>query len=212
MFFYLFRVPWVLIKNLISLYLSIVVAPLQIVIGTLVPSIGFGMWFKKIIAEAMVFPVTGLFLYLAMMTVINSMTVSFAEIGEVFGISDPGSMWAPPIIGSADDMAGLLWLALSFMFIVMIPKAVDIMKMLIMGEKFAFGTAVGEAFGAAKFAYGATIGQPVSMYQQSLAFESISKFLEKKSVHDLLTRIPIIGSKAEEVRDLFRERAKRGGH
>ena len=224
---YTFKIPWVLIKNLISVYVSIITAPIQIVLGTFAPSIGFGQWLKKLITELLVFPVTGMFMYFAWALLLSSYKYTILVflqdniisqlISKILLLSGADtslfqSIWVPPIIGYAEVLSPFLMLLASFSIIIALPKVIDILKSLIMGEKFAFGTAVGEAFGAAKFAYGATIGQPVSMYQQSLAFESISKFLEKKSVHDLLTRIPIIGSKAEEVRDLFRERAKRGGH
>ncbi|EKE06418.1 MAG: hypothetical protein ACD_19C00014G0032 [uncultured bacterium] len=155
MLWYTIRVPWVLLKNLISLFVSIVVAPVQIMIGALVPTIGFGVWFKKIITEALVFPLTGLFMFLALKTLVASFAAStgqsvFAQLGLLDWMLDSSqqSLWTPPILGSAEDMAGILWLAVSFMFITMIPKAVDIMKMLVMGAKFDFGSAMGEAMGA----------------------------------------------------------------
>jgi len=149
MIWYTITLPFKLIKTLISLLLSIVIAPVQIVIGALVPAIGFGMWLRKIIAEAFVFPLTGLFLFLAWKTLIASMNASFGQLAQnLFPGDNPAQdLWAPPILGSSDDMAGILWLAVSFTFITMIPKAVDIMKMLVMGAKFDFGTAMGEALG-----------------------------------------------------------------
>lgn len=171
MIIYTFKVPYVLLKNLISLYLSIVVAPVQIILGVFAPSIGFGTWLKKIIAEVMVFPVTGLFMFLAARTAAFSLTVSANEITELVGwnISSnlPGNMWAPPILGSSDDMVGIIWLLVSFTFIVMIPKVVDVLKMMIMGEKFAFGTAIGEAVAPVSGLWGAT-GRPIiGSFQQA---------------------------------------------
>lgn len=156
MVWYTLKVPWVLLKNLISLFLSIVIAPIQIMVGALVPSIGFSMWIRKIIAETLVFPLTGLFMFLAAATLNASFVASFGQMGQgltsIFGGINGTSLWAPPILGSSADMAGILWLAVSFTFITMIPKAVDIMKMLVMGAKFDFGSAIGEA------------AQPVGMY------------------------------------------------
>lgn len=138
---YTLKVPVVLIKNLISLFLSIVVAPIQIVLGSLVPSIGFSVWLKKIIAEALVFPVTGLFMFLAM----KMLDMSLAATTALVTSSNAINLWAPPILGTSSDLSALIWLAMSFIIITMIPKTVDIMKMLIMGAKFDFGTAMGEA-------------------------------------------------------------------
>ena len=156
---YAVKIPLVLIKNLISIYISIVTAPLQITVGALVPQIGFGQWFKKLTAELMVYPVTGLLLYLALSTLLSSFAVNFRVFGEVFG-TDPGKLWAPSIIGSAADMSGLLWMVMSFGIIVLIPKVIELLKSIIMGEKFSFGTAMGEATGVARTAWGMT-GAPL---------------------------------------------------
>lgn len=147
MVWYTLTLPIKLLKNLISLLISIVIAPVQIIIGALVPAIGFGMWFKKIIAEALVFPLTGLFLFLAWKSLSASVRASFGQLAQsLFPTENPlANLWSPPILGSSADMAGIIWLAVSFTFITMIPKAVDIMKMLVMGAKFDFGTAIGEA-------------------------------------------------------------------
>jgi hypothetical protein len=148
--YYLIKIPWMLIKNLISLFISIVVAPLQIVLGAVIPSLSFGQWLKKIISEALVFPVTGLFIFLAYITAVNSISVSLS--GSVIGpildllgiIEDPGTLWSPPIIGS-NGLSGILWLGASFSLIIMVPKVAEFVKSLIMGEKFSFGSAIGEA-------------------------------------------------------------------
>lgn len=155
---YTIKIPWVLIKTLISIYISIVLAPIQIIAGALVPQAGFGQWFKKLATELLVFPVTGLFLYLAMSTLLSSFAVNcrIIGLGPLCGSTDPGKLWAPSIIGSSADMSGLLWLAVSFGIIIMLPKVVDMLKGLIMGEKFSFGTAMGEAVGVGRAAWGLT--------------------------------------------------------
>ncbi len=85
-------------------------------------------------------------MFLAVKTLVASFS---ASTGQLFHTMD-GTLWSPPILGSSEDMAGILWLGVSFMFITMIPKAVDILKMLIMGAKFDFGSAIGEAMTPAK--------------------------------------------------------------
>jgi hypothetical protein len=176
MLWYTLKVPWVLLKNLISLFLSIVVAPVQIVIGAVVPSIGFGMWFKKIIAEALVFPLTGLFMYLAINTLNASLSASWGQLWEFTGLMGQTKLWAPPILGSSADMAGLLWLAVSFTFMTMIPKAVDIMKMLVMGAKFDFGSAIGEAMSPVMMGKKNLIDPITGSYSQAIGKERVDKF------------------------------------
>lgn len=181
MIVYTIKVPWMLIKNLISLFISIVVAPIQIVIGALVPTIGFGVWFKKIIAESLVFPLTGLFMFLAWKTLYASMAASLGQVTQIFGAQQQ-NLWAPPILGSSQDMAGILWLAVSFTFITLIPKSVDIMKMLIMGQKFEFGTAIGEAVGPLQWGQRQVMGSPIARtFQESAGLVGASRMLKSAS-------------------------------
>lgn len=179
MIVYTVKVPWVLLKNLISLFISIVVAPVQIVLGAVVPTIGFGVWLKKIIAEALVFPLTGLFMFLAWKTLGASMSASLGQFTQIFGAKQQ-NLWAPPILGSSEDMAGIIWLAVSFTFITMIPKAVDIMKMLIMGQKFDFGTAIGEATTPLQWGQKQIMGSPITRtFQEGAGYLGASKALSK---------------------------------
>jgi len=204
---YAIKIPYVLIKNLISIYISIVIAPLQITIGALAPQIGFGQWFKKLVAELMVYPVTGLFLYLALSTLLSSFAVNFRVFGQVFGL-DPGKLWAPSIIGSAADMSGLLWMVMSFGIIVLIPKVVELMKSLIMGEKFTFGTAMGEAVGVGRAVWGMT-GAPVTRTMQEYmgvqsapgAYETLSKITRKMGLEKASKSMGEMGESALKRRE-----------
>lgn len=159
------KIPWMLIKNLISIYLSIVIAPLQIISGVFAPQIGFATWLKKLIAELLVYPITGLAFFLAVRIALQSWSYSVASFlinnalstllldfvslitGEQFTVS---IMWTPSIIGVGDTLAGFILLMISFMIIIGIPKIPDILKMAIMGTKFDYGTAIGEAVGPLK--------------------------------------------------------------
>ena len=144
MLWYTIKIPYVLLKTLISFYVSVITAPIQILAGALVPSLGFGAWFKKVMADILVFPVTGLFFWFAWSTLWTSFHQAGLDIAR--GLWVPFTdMWAPGIIGSAHDMSGIIFLAISFGIITEIPKIPDMLKGMILGEKFAFGTAVGEA-------------------------------------------------------------------
>ena len=159
MFWYAFKIPWILIKNLISIYVSIITATIQIMAGVIAPQIGFGLWLRKLVAEVLVYPVTGLFFYLAMKLLGSSMMFSIMNIKNILGIKDlidailtpfggsfgSGIAWVPSIIGSADKIIPFFFMIASFGLIVAIPKVVDILKFAIMNAKFDFGTAMGEA-------------------------------------------------------------------
>jgi hypothetical protein len=166
---YTIKIPWILIKNLISIYISIVIAPLQIVAGTIVPSFGFGQWLRKLIAELMVFPVAGLLMYLAWVTLLNSFAVNAAATIPnwiaipLFGV--PTKLWAPEIIGSTGNMSGLIWVLVSFGILTTLPNVVKYMKQFIMGEKFTSGSAMGTITGLAGVGGGLTETYALNKYE-----------------------------------------------
>jgi hypothetical protein len=160
-FWFLIKIPWMLIKTLINIYLSVIIAPIQIVFGAIAPQMGFGLWIKNLIANVMVFPFVGTMFLLAYMflfygyvalgeTIIEHNILS--EIATFLGFKIdgflPGTLWSPPFLGSGAEITPLIFALMSFGIIVAIPKASDILKMLIMGAKFDYGTAIGEAVGA----------------------------------------------------------------
>lgn len=176
---YTFKVPYVLIKTLISMYLTIITAPVQILAGTLVPSAGFGSWFKRLMADILVFPVTGLLFWFAWYTLFESYKQSGWDIGRFWGgIESQPISWIPGIIGvstwGSGSISGIIFLAISFGFIVMIPKVPDMLKGFLLGQKFDFGSAIGEATGPVKTAWGMT-GQPLMRGAQELISKDITK-------------------------------------
>lgn len=160
---YTFKATWVLIKTLISVYLNIISAPLQFALGVFVPSMGFGNWFKKMMADLLVFPVTGLFMFFAWRLMWLSYSFGlkaianeniFARIIEIInniGAPDANlfdTLWVPEILGFGQTTSGFLVLLMSFGIIAAVPKVPDILKMLFLGGKFDYGSAIGEAMGA----------------------------------------------------------------
>lgn len=161
--FYLIKVPWVLIKALGTFYLSVIFGPIQIGIGALVPSFGFGNWLKKMASSLSVFLLTGTLYYLALLLLYQSFVVNVdvlweqnivSELLSLFGIpvtgSLPGTLWSPPLLGSGAEMSGLIFIFLSFTIIVIMPKGAEMLQSAIEGKPIAFGTAIGEALGPAK--------------------------------------------------------------
>jgi hypothetical protein len=194
---YAIRIPWVLLKNLISIYMSIVVAPLQIVVGSLVPSFGFTQWLKKLIAELLVFPVTGLFMFLAWRTLIHSFSVNLTSpliaqgMAKLFGVTLPPPLWAPEIIGSTGSMSGLIWIAMSFTLIALLPKVIDIMKAVIMGERFSFDNAIGEARGPLTAIWAGTGGAIGAAYARNKAQDFAENYKTLKDFEQMIRdRLP----------------------
>ncbi len=166
---YTVKVPFVLIKTLVQIYLSIIVAPIQIMLGSLVPQMGFGVWFKNLMAHVLVFPVIGALFYLAFFFLIYAVVTALdvaiihnwaVELVQVFGGFNLGllgaSLWSPPLLAPGKVLTPIIFMAISFGAIVLIPKVPNMLKSIFMREKFDYGSAMNEATGIAKGAWGMT--------------------------------------------------------
>jgi len=173
LFFVTIKILFMLVKAFANILLLTILAPFQLTIGALVPSLGLGSWLRNFIANLVVFPLTGI---LFMVSYIFLIRVFF----ELFGTIIPTSFYDflgdlvtgvpvvggfryllyntgwPPLLGVADQIIPALYLAVSLIILFIIPKVSDIIKGLIQGRPFAYGTAIGEAFGpiAGPAAYG----------------------------------------------------------
>jgi hypothetical protein len=157
---YAIKIPWVLIKTLISIYVGIITAPIQIIAGAIFPSAGFLPWIKRLAGDLLVFPVVGVLFWFAWATLWSSFTGSAQVaveglIPQSWGWQPfPGNTWVPPILSSGGEMTGLIFLMMSFSIIIAIPKIATNIKGLFMGEKITWGTAIGEAIGPIGTGYG----------------------------------------------------------
>jgi hypothetical protein len=163
-----FKVVWALLKAFTNILLLTIFAPIQIVLGTLIPGFGFGQWLKSYISNLAVFVTTSVLFMFAYIFLWKAVSAPFYNgwfdgiLKFVFGAGAveriggvPG--W-PPLMGGAEGMIGLLFCGVSFMLFSLIPKATEVIQGLISGRPFAYGSAIGEAVGpefARKFAGGA---------------------------------------------------------
>jgi hypothetical protein len=169
---------WSLLKAFAMIILLTIFAPIQIVLGTVVPNIGFGAWLKSYLASLSVFVVTGalmLFSFIFMFQAAGSVGSAFSEntlsavlswlLGGLVSNTFTGGSW-PPLLGSTG--VAPLYLGVSFVLFTLIPKANEIVQGFITGRPFAYGTAIGEAFGPVKQGAGMGMGY-VSSQQQRIA-------------------------------------------
>lgn len=156
-----FKTLWMLVKTLAKIYLLVILAPLQLTLGAVVPSLGFGAWVKSLAGALAVFPVVGALLLLAFTFLFYSLGLSgevvanlgitgaiFDLVEAAFGIKIdflPGNLWSPPLLGIGAAGAPLLFVLVSLVILLMIPKAAELIQSAIEGKPFAFGTAIGEA-------------------------------------------------------------------
>ena len=194
MLWYTVKIPFILIKALVQIYLSVIIAPIQIALGSMIPQIGFSAWFKNLMANLLTFPIVGTLFYLAFFFIMFSISTFFEVaieqnvIFEIFGFNPkgilPGHLWSPPLLGSGAEMTSIIFMAISFGIIVLIPKATELAKALIMGEKFAFGTAMGEAAGAARTTWGKTVGPYANAADQFMSYNTapnVYNWLQKQA-------------------------------
>lgn len=171
-----FKVMWMLIKTFAQLIITVIFGPFQIALGVVIPNMGFGPWLKSLVANLAVFPITGLFLAMAFVFInlaASATTDAFKSfrVWDFLGILNPALLsvsnafssngW-PPLLSGPRGMLALIYLGVSLVFITLIPKTVEIIQGFITGKPFAFGSAIGEAFGpitgTASFAKGAVTG------------------------------------------------------
>ncbi len=156
---YSIKGTWMLVTTLVSVYINIITSPLQFMLSPLVPSMSFTNWFKKMLADLLVFPVTGLFMFFAwslmwtsysfaLGTIVkqNIIVQIIALIATWTGNPNPlfTVIWVPEILGFGESVSGIIVLMMSFGVVLAIPKIPAMLKGAILGEKFSFGQALGQ--------------------------------------------------------------------
>lgn len=156
---------WMLLKAFVNILLLTIFAPLQLTLGALVPSIGFGAWIKSYISNLSVFVVTGVLYWFSVIFLLQGIHIGLLKtgldllgiisgnfFGQVSGavgiatdIANYKASW-PPLLGAGSELGvGLLFLGVSFVLFTLIPKATEIVQGFISGKPFAYGSAIGES-------------------------------------------------------------------
>lgn len=189
------KIFWMLIKTFVMILLLVISAPFQIAIGAVTQSTGFSQWLKSFISNLAVFPLTGLLFALSYLfllksleytvnTTLNLSTLSPNWDGILGGITNtiPGvsqqftnTGW-PPLLGTSDRMISLIFLGASLAILLMVPKIADIIKGMIEGKPFAYGTAIGEAFAV-----------PAGLVSKSPATRAVQEALGRQQAKDILS-------------------------
>jgi hypothetical protein len=147
------KILWLLIKTIINILLLIIAAPLMILAGTFSSGIGFGAWLRQLVANVAVFPVVRIMLFLAhyffwgMRAESETILTKWSAVNPLGIIPSGGETTILPGYLPFDVGTGLLGWVLSFGIFFLTPKIGDIIKSMIEGKPFAYGTAIGEAFG-----------------------------------------------------------------
>jgi len=152
-----FKTLWALLKAFANVLLLTILAPLQITLGVLIPSLSFGKWLKSYVSNLAVFVVTGTLMNFSLVFLFIGITQGLGSDlvhtilsllgflpGAIYDVFVPKGAW-PPLLGSQNGPGlGLLFLAVSFVIFTMIPKANELIQSILSGKPFAYGTAIGE--------------------------------------------------------------------
>ncbi|QQG41891.1 MAG: hypothetical protein HYV90_01100 [Candidatus Woesebacteria bacterium] len=200
------KTVWALVKAFVNILLLTIFAPIQIVAGVLIPSLGFGQWIKSYVSNLAVFVVTGTLFLFSILFIVLGIVIGFQDFGaatatiiaffvspvlgtQVFNAAFPVSYAAwPPLLGMGSSAAvGLLFLGVSFVLFTLTPKATEIIQGLMSGKPFAYGTAVGEAMAPVGLAYGQTAGPVLEAYRRANLEEMVRT--RQKDITDLVGKI-----------------------
>jgi hypothetical protein len=168
LFFAYFRILWLLIKTYVNIILEVVTGPIKILIGAVSPNAGgFSQWLKNMLANLAVYPTIGLMFLLSFLFlrgVFDSFTILGFQITSIPAIDNlltnlmpfkikggflGTNAWEAPLTAGEKAVA-IIYLFLSFAIVTMIPKTADIIKSMIEGKPFNYGSAIGEAVGPAR--------------------------------------------------------------
>jgi hypothetical protein len=161
----IFRALWTLLKAFAMITVNLIFAPFRILIGVFPGNNAIGDWFKDLLANLAVYPVmltmllTGDYLILSGAKGLSTATIA----GGTLGSEGLGFLTITGITIFYMFVSFILPLA-GIMIIFLIPKASEIIQSFITKKPFAYGTAIGQAFGPAVFMtkgvsrYGAEMG------------------------------------------------------
>lgn len=138
-----------LLKCYISVLISIIFAPLQLMIGAIPGRDSFGGWFRNLFANLAVFP---------------AVIIMMAITAKIVEAANPGALWVPsplrlPLIGAPGRIVAAI---IAYGLLLLITKVPDMVKDALKAPAFKYGSAIGEAMkpitGPINFATGAVTG------------------------------------------------------
>jgi len=140
--FLILKLFFSLIMCYVNIIISVIVAPLQIMLGALPgSSMGFGSWFKNLLANILVFPAVALFILIGQI---------LTQMGKL------GPSWTPPVMGAG---GGSLTALIGFGMLLLVNKVPQMVKAAFkMAKPVEYGTAIGESLAPSKTAGKVIIG------------------------------------------------------
>lgn len=152
------RCLWTLLKTLAMIIVSLIFAPLQIMVGVLPGSNAIGSWFRGLIANIAVLPTMLVIFYIANYLMLTGIAEIIEDPISLLTAMAMGWLGAPAAVPLATlavlkgDIATfwqffsvILLPIIGLMILLMAPKVSDMIKSSLAGKPFEYGTAIGEA-------------------------------------------------------------------
>ena len=151
---FMIKIFLMMIKTFANIMFLIILAPLQIMAGTIIQGTGFGSWLKAMMSNLLVYPVTGFMLFFAFYFMRQAARWGVGNNSGIFSLNwlfflEPmngqiTNMWSPPLSGGAGNNyfagSGIMFMGISFTIISMIPKIADMIKSALAGKGIGVGT------------------------------------------------------------------------
>jgi hypothetical protein len=162
---HIFRIIWTILRAFVNIVLLTIFAPLQLTLGAIMPSMGFGSWVKSYISNLAVFVVVGVLFLLSFWFLDQAGSTAYNQLGQevdLFGlmfniprtlvIRTPSTSYWPPLLmlsGATPQALAFLYLIVSLVIFAIIPKSAELIQSTIQGRPFGFGSAIGATVGPA---------------------------------------------------------------
>jgi hypothetical protein len=178
-----FKIIWTMLKALVNIILLIIFGPFLILIGGVTSTGGFAIWLKNLIANVAVFPVIAIMAFLAHVLYWSAEH----PVMDFFGLR---GTWLNPFkiaaITSSGEFAlplynlNTFWLSLfvAMGILFLMPSAADLIKSIISGQPFAYGTAIGQAFTPLGWAWGMGPSQALGAYREAAGKNKAGEILQ----------------------------------
>jgi hypothetical protein len=165
------KIIWVLVKNFAMIILTIIVGPLEILLGTVTGAVGFGSWLKRLLSYLAVYPVMAILFFLSFFflsqggnTTGATLHTPFLPVTNLIG----SNVWVPPMSVLTASASQLIWVMVSFVIFSQITKVTELIQAFIAGKPFEYGSAIGVVVGGAR-----TVGEGAGELNRSIGMGKI---------------------------------------
>jgi hypothetical protein len=152
------KIIYVLVKTVAMIYVSVITAPLQLMIDILPPPLGgksFSNWLKGLVGKLLVFPLTGVLIFFSFKLLGTATQIAASGVDSAYGASTAvdtmvkacgqmsgsaslcnffytsgvdASYWGAPWLGNAGAITGVIFLLMSVMCIMAVGNASKIIE------------------------------------------------------------------------------------